>query len=167
MREKKEKNLGNSFEVVNNNFWLGILKLIRRELPHLDLVAFKISTLPTLAMVWKIVLGCVLAVTVVAPAAWAVEVDYEDGSVYDEEGRLLIIPIGGTGTKNLFTPNITTLAAIGAALASALITLLGIAALGFLLYSLIAGKGYYDSGYGGSSGYGSGGGYSSYSSYRR
>lgn len=86
----------------------------------------------------------------------------EDETALDEEGRLFFpIVIGSASGLNL---NITQLAAIAALLSSALLTLLGLAALGFLLFSLLSDRG--DSGYGSGSGYGGGHG-GSYSSYRR
>ncbi|XP_068216901.1 uncharacterized protein [Palaemon carinicauda] len=103
----------------------------------------------------------------------ATDLDYEDGSMFDDEGRLFLIPVGATGTPTgLGLFNFTTLAALLSVLASGLITLLGLAALGFLIGSIFwgfgggYGSGYGGSGYGGGSG-GYGGGQSSYSSYRR
>ncbi|KAG7156294.1 uncharacterized protein LOC121853788 isoform X1 [Homarus americanus] len=120
-------------------------------------------------MASKLVSCCVLVASVVTKAAAALDIDYNDGSLYDDEGRLLVIPIGATGTGlSGLNFNITSLAALFSVLASALVTLLGLAALGFLLYSLFAGG--YGFGSGSGSGYGGGsggGGYSSYSSYRR
>ncbi|KAK7077602.1 hypothetical protein SK128_017540 [Halocaridina rubra] len=109
--------------------------------------------------------ACFLFSYTSAASASQDSMDYNDGSLFDEEGRLLVIPISGTTTTTgLNLLNITTLAPILAALASGLITLLGLAALGFLIWGLIAGSG---SGYSGSGSYGGNGGYSSYSSYRR
>ncbi|ROT60881.1 uncharacterized protein [Penaeus vannamei] len=103
----------------------------------------------------------------VATSANSLDLDFSSSDLYDEEGRLLVIPVGGTATTTGLSLNITTLAALASVLASGLVTLLGLGALGFLLYSLFAG-GYGGSGYGsGSGGYGGNGGYSSYSSYRR
>lgn len=115
-------------------------------------------------MLTKLVFFCLLGASVLPRGSATDDLDYQDGSSVDEEGRLFVIPIGGT-TTTLGLFNFTTLAALASVLASALITLLGLGALGFLLYSLLAGGG---SGYGsGSGGYGGNGGYSSYSSYRR
>lgn len=86
--------------------------------------------------------------------------DYSDQSL-DEEGRLIFPVLLGTSGVNL---NITQIAALAALLSSALLTTLGLAALGFLLFSLLSDR---DGGYSGSGGYGGGGGYSTYSSYRR
>ncbi|KAK3849158.1 hypothetical protein Pcinc_044071 [Petrolisthes cinctipes] len=102
------------------------------------------------------------------------DLEYPDESQYDEEGRLIIIPVGGTGIPVLpqFL-NFSQLAGPVLALLSALLTALGLAALGFLIWSIVLGKGGYggfDSGYGsggGNGGYGNSGGYSTYSSYRR
>lgn len=103
----------------------------------------------------------------VATSAYSLDLDFNSSDLYDEEGRLLVIPVGGTTTTTGLSLNITTLAALASVLASGLVTLLGLGALGFLLYSLFAG-GFGGSGYGsGSGGYGGNGGYSSYSSYRR
>jgi len=117
-------------------------------------------------LVSGVVLGCALA----GQAAALDLLTQED--IYDDEGRLLVIPIGtGTSTNGL-SLNLTTLAGIASLLASGLITLLGLGALGFLLYSLFAeklggGSGYSGSGGSGGGGY-SGGGGSSYSSdYKR
>ncbi|KAK4317822.1 hypothetical protein Pmani_011124 [Petrolisthes manimaculis] len=74
------------------------------------------------------------------------DLEYPDESQYDEEGRLIIIPVGGTGTPILPAfLNFTQLAGPVLALLSALLTALGLAALGFLIWSLVLGKG----GYGG------------------
>lgn len=106
-----------------------------------------------------VVLGCALA-------GRAAALDLLPEEMYDDEGRLLVIPIGTGATGTGLSLNLTTLAGIASLLASGLITLLGLGALGFLLYSLFAGdKG--GSGYSGSGGSGYGGGGSSYSSYRR
>jgi len=108
-------------------------------------------------LVAGVVLGCGLA-------GQAAALDLLPEDMYDDEGRLLVIPIGTGTTTNGLSLNLTTLAGIASLLASGLITLLGLGALGFLLYSLFAGGG--GSGYSGSGGSGYGGG-SSYSSYRR
>ena len=102
-----------------------------------------------------------LSVFITAKAQDAVA-QYGDESM-DEEGRLFFPILLGTTGLNL---NITTLAAIAAILSSALLTALGLGALGLLLFSLLWDR---DSGYSGSGGYGGGGGggYSTYSSYRR
>jgi len=100
----------------------------------------------------------------VASCASALDLGDFSSDMYDEEGRLFVIPVGGTTTTGL-NFNLTTLAAIASVLASGLVTLLGLGALGFLLYSLFSGGGYGSGS--GSGGYGGNGGYSSYSSYRR
>lgn len=97
------------------------------------------------------------------------EDDDGDGGVYDEEGRLIIVPVGTAGLGGVF--NFTS--ALGPfllALASAVVTLLGLTALGFLIWSLVAGKYGYGGGFDpsyGSGGYGDSGAYSSYTSFRR
>ena len=102
-----------------------------------------------------------LSVFISAKAEEAVA-QYGDDSM-DEEGRLFFPILLGTTGLNL---NITQLAAIAALLSSALLTALGLGALGLLLFSLLYDR---DGGYSGSGGYGGGGGggYSTYSSYRR
>lgn len=95
--------------------------------------------------------------------------DYGEESAYDEEGRLIIVPVGTAGLGGVF--NFTS--ALGPfllALASAVVTLLGLTALGFLIWSLVAGKYGYGGGFDpsyGSGGYGDSGSYSSYTSFRR
>ncbi|XP_069943717.1 uncharacterized protein [Cherax quadricarinatus] len=122
-------------------------------------------------MVSKLVSCCILAVSMATQAVATLDEDYSDGSLYDEEGRLLVIPVGASGASFPLIFNLTNFAPFAALLASALLTLLGLSALGFLLYSLIYshfGYGYgTGTGYGSDSGYGGSGGYSSYSSYRR
>lgn len=109
-----------------------------------------------------------LFVASVATCAVALDLDFSTSDLYDEEGRLLVIPVGG-GTTTGLNLNLTTVAAIASVLASGLVTILGLGALGFLLYSLFSGGGGsgYGSGSGSYGGGGNGGGYSSYSSYRR
>ncbi|XP_071546809.1 uncharacterized protein [Panulirus ornatus] len=116
-------------------------------------------------MMFKLVSSCILVATLAAQTVSAFGLDLNDSSVYDDEGRLLVIPVGNSPTAGL-SFNISTIAPFAAMLASALVTVLGLGALGFLLYALLAGG--FGYGYGSGSSYGnSGGGYSSYSSYRR
>lgn len=127
----------------------------------------------------RLALGCLLAACLVLAAAEQ-ELDSmqtlegDDGNIYDDEGRLLIVTVGSGTSGSTF--NLTNLlpqlfSSIGPFLAGA-----GLTALGFGIPSAILwGKGCYGygygsgsgSGYGSDSGYGNSGGYSSYSSYRR
>ncbi|XP_045615294.1 uncharacterized protein [Procambarus clarkii] len=125
-------------------------------------------------MVSALVSCCLMAAFVVIHTAAPVNADYgDDGGLFDDEGRLLVIPIGASDTSILpgLPFNITSLAQLLSVLTSVALTVLGLTALGFLIYALVVGKHGYGSGYGGSgyggSGYGGSGGYSSYSSYRR
>lgn len=112
-------------------------------------------------------LGCLLVVCLTAGVTAQNLEKPDDGLLYDDEGRLLIVTLGTGATPlslnftNIFTTLLQDLAPF---LAGA-----GLAALGFGIPSaFLWGKGCYGSGSGYSgSGYGNSGGYSSYSSYRR
>ncbi|MPC15798.1 uncharacterized protein LOC123508841 isoform X1 [Portunus trituberculatus] len=127
----------------------------------------------------RLALGCLLAACLaVATAEQELDsiqdLETDDGNIYDDEGRLLIVTVGsGTSATSLNFTNLlpSLFSSIGPFLAGA-----GLTALGFGIPSAILwGKGCYGygygsgsgSGYGSDSGYGNSGGYSSYSSYRR
>lgn len=132
----------------------------------------------------RTVLGCLLVASL-ALAAEAEDLDVDDGLVYDDEGRLLVVTMGTGATTtafnlssilNLLNPLNLPPAALAALLSLATIgaaTAISIAVpLGVLHHHGYCGSGSgsgsgYGSGSGSDSSYGNSGGYSSYSSYRR
>ncbi|XP_076045691.1 uncharacterized protein LOC143027929 [Oratosquilla oratoria] len=122
-------------------------------------------------MLSKLIAPCVFVASAVSAGLAGASSEIEelqeglDSDYVDEEGRLLV-PVVVTSALSLANATAPLSPFLGAllGLATGLLTLLGLGALGFLLYSLLAKD---DGGYGSSSGGGYGGGYSSYSSYRR
>lgn len=133
---------------------------------------------------FRAVLGCLLVVSLalVAAAEEDQDLDVDDGLVYDDEGRLLVVTMG-TGSTGLSPFNISSifnniplwvlsLGVLGAATAISIAVPLGVI---HHYGGYCGGYGYSGSGsgsgYGSSSGsgssYGNSGGHSSYSSYRR
>lgn len=137
----------------------------------------------------RTVLGCLLVASL-ALAAEVKDPDVDDGFVYDDEGRLLVVTVG-SGFSNKTGFNISSILdllnpfnGLGQINPAALALLLSLATLGAATaisiavpLSLVHHYGNCGSGSGSGSGYGSGsgsdssygnsGGYSSYSSYRR
>lgn len=123
-------------------------------------------------------LGCLLLTSLVM-AAMEEDLDVEDGNIYDDEGRLLVVTMG-TGAAPL-SFNLSSLlsplsglpawalaaTALGASIAiSIAVPLAVLHHKGYCGYGSGSGSGY-GSGSGSGSSYGNSGGYSSYSSYRR
>jgi len=111
---------------------------------------------------------CVIIWTVLASRAHAYPYydEFEvQGKSDQEEGRFFFPII--LSTANGMNLNVTTIAAISAIMASGFLTMLGLTALAFMLFSMMPANDYYY-GTGGSGGYGGQGAHSStYSSYRR